>query len=89
MQCLVLLVLVLFCAETRATEALVHSDQATSSVTTTRLLRSHETAAVDDTGNAITAGGEERAPNGAYVSRLAEADRKVWGIRKLDMMATQ
>ncbi|KAE8972461.1 hypothetical protein PR001_g26602 [Phytophthora rubi] len=89
MQCLLLLVLALFCVGSHAAEALVRSEQATSSAATTRLLRSHEAADVEDTGNAITAGGEERAPNGAYVSRLAEADRKVWGIRKLDMMATQ
>ncbi|KAE8879062.1 hypothetical protein PF005_g26857 [Phytophthora fragariae] len=89
MQCLVLLVLVLFCAGSHAAEAPVRSEQATSSAVTTRLLRSHEAATVDDTGNTITAGGEERAPNGAYVSRLAEADRKVWRLRKFDMTLTQ
>ncbi|KAE8955861.1 hypothetical protein PR001_g31940, partial [Phytophthora rubi] len=89
MQCLVLLVLVLFCAGSHAAEAPVRSEQATSLAVTTRLLRSHEAATVDDTGNAITAGGEERAPNGAYVSTLAEADRKVWRLRKFDMMLSQ
>ncbi|KAE9287644.1 hypothetical protein PF008_g26350 [Phytophthora fragariae] len=89
MQCLLLLVLALFCVGSHAAEALVRSEQATSSAATTRLLRSHEAADVEDTGNAITADGEERAPNGAYVSRLAEADRKVWRLRKFDMTLSQ
>ncbi|KAE9282631.1 hypothetical protein PR003_g27353 [Phytophthora rubi] len=60
MQCLVLLVLALFCAGSHVAEALTRPEQATSSAATTRLLRSDKAKTVDDTRNTITSDGEER-----------------------------
>ncbi|GMF33549.1 unnamed protein product [Phytophthora fragariaefolia] len=54
-----------------------------------RLLTSAGPITVDDTSYTHTNYREERGPDGAWVSRLAEADNKVWKLQKFDMKLSE
>ncbi|GMF56179.1 unnamed protein product [Phytophthora fragariaefolia] len=54
-----------------------------------RLLRSAGSKTLSDTTSAYTTYREDRGADGAWVSKLAEADNKVWKLRKLDMKLSE
>nr|AEK81191.1 Avh334 [Phytophthora sojae] len=89
-QCIVLIALAFFYVGIDTADALIRAEQAVPSKTTGHNCLSSST----NTGRLLRAeigddGGEERLPNSEWVSRLAQADRKVPKLRKLDMKLSQ
>ncbi|EGZ26989.1 hypothetical protein PHYSODRAFT_284038 [Phytophthora sojae] len=86
---LLLFVALYFAAVDVATDLQITFDSTDSVRIPTRLLRAQESADVGNVNNAFPAEGEERGGNGAWVSGLAELDKKASRLRKFGMRFTR
>ncbi|EGZ27011.1 hypothetical protein PHYSODRAFT_284043 [Phytophthora sojae] len=83
--CILWLLVSIYSAGVNSSETSIRSKNALASDDSVRVLRVHESADVGNISNAD----EERVSSGAWVSRLAELDKKTSKFQKLDMQLAQ